>query len=403
MLIGSLILSLAPTPALAQSEVNCTTDAIVRSGDTLSKLANQYYGSMLAYPQIIEATNAKAAVDPSYAAIANPNTLEVGWKLCIANSLNSQTAPSEPVSTVANQTAPFDVLAIPALRHQTFPGSAITVEQALPNGTNYRRYITSYRSQGLKIYALFTAPLKEKPRNGWPVIVFNHGYSAPELYRPDQGYNEYVDAFARNGYIVFRPDYRGYGRSEGDRAEGVDAPDYTVDVLNAVASVKQYPDADPSRIGMWGHSLGGYITLRVMVVSKDIKAGVIWAGVVGSYTELLAKWGMFSSLLPSGVKEWYSAIVAVHGTPLQNSDYWATTSANNYLADLSGPIQLHHSTTDPSVPIEFSDSLYQQIQAAGKPVEYYKYPDDDHNLDKSFPLAMQRTVTFFDKYLKAQS
>ena len=40
------------------------------------------------------------------------------------------------------------------------------------------------------------------------------------------------------------------------------------------------------------------------------------------------------------------------------------------------------------------------MQNAGKPVELYTYPGDDHNLAQSFGLAMQRTIEFFDKYVK---
>ncbi len=67
-------------------------------------------------------------------------------------------------------------------------------------------------------------------------------------------------------------------------------PDYTAYVLNAIASLKAYAHADPRRIGMWGHSIGEQITLRAMVVSGDIKAGVIWGGVVVAYPDLIARW-----------------------------------------------------------------------------------------------------------------
>jgi len=60
-------------------------------------------------------------------------------------------------------------------------------------------------------------------------------------------------------------------------------PGYTIDVLNAVASIKSFAQADGDRVGFFGHSMGGYITARAMVVSDDIKAGVIWAGVVAPY------------------------------------------------------------------------------------------------------------------------
>src|SRR6185503_20400178 len=83
---------------------------------------------------------------------------------------------------------------------------------------------------------------------------------------------------------------RGHDRSEGQAGGVYTEPNYTIDVLNAVASVKRYPDADPNRIGMWGHSMGGYITLRSMVITRDIKAGVIWGGVVASYPDMLTRW-----------------------------------------------------------------------------------------------------------------
>ena len=132
-------------------------------------------------------------------------------------------------------------------------------------------------------------PRGEKPATGWPVVIFNHGYIPPDQYRTTERYVAYVDGFARNGYIVFRSDYRGHGDSEGEASGAYGSPDYTVDVLNAVSAMKQYPDADPNRIGMWGHSMGGYITLRSMVIQDDIKAGVIWAGVVASYPDMIAE------------------------------------------------------------------------------------------------------------------
>ena len=89
-----------------------------------------------------------------------------------------------------------------------------------------------------------------------------------------------------------------------------------------------------------------------------------------------------------------------YGTPDQNPKFWASISPNSYLADLTGPIQLHHSKNDSEVPYEFSDTLSKQIQAAGKMVELYSYPGDDHNIANSFGIAMQRSIQFFDKYVK---
>ena len=94
------------------------------------------------------------------------------------------------------------------------------MEQTLSPGANYSRYIVSYLSDGYKIFALMTIPNGPKPPTGWPVIVFNHGYIPPTVYRTTERYVAYVDAIARAGYIVFKSDYRGNGSSEGPTTGG---------------------------------------------------------------------------------------------------------------------------------------------------------------------------------------
>jgi dipeptidyl aminopeptidase/acylaminoacyl peptidase len=295
------------------------------------------------------------------------------------------------------------------MRQRTYSGSDITVERTLAPGANYDRYIASYRSDGLKIYALLTVPRGPKPESGWPVVIFNHGYIPPQQYRTTERYVAYVDGFARNGYIVFRSDYRGHGNSEGEAGGGYASPAYTIDVLNAVAAIKSFPDADPERIGMWGHSMGGGITLRVMVTTSDVKAGVIWAGTVASYAELLERrWGLgagsdnpLPTLEPGSRRwAWVPELLEAYGTPAENPTFYAAISPNSYLADLSGPVQLHHGTADTSVPVAYSEMLHAQIQEAGQPVELFIYARDNHNISANFRRAMARSVVFFDTHVK---
>jgi dipeptidyl aminopeptidase/acylaminoacyl peptidase len=312
----------------------------------------------------------------------------------------TETPTSTPIPT--DTPIPFP-LEISAMRSREYPGSDIVLEQVLDPGVNYNRYLVSYRSEGLKIYALMTVPNGEKPATGWPVIIFNHGFIPPDVYVTTERYVAYVDLIARSGYIVFRSDFRGHGNSEGEATGAYSSPDYTVDVLNAVASMKRYPDADPDRIGMWGHSMGGYITLRSMVITDDIRAGVIWAGVVGSYPDLLTRWrrGPGASIPPTPRPgSWRLTLVERYGSPEENPQFWNSISANSYLTDLSGPIQLHHGTADADVPLEFSELLFYQMLDAEQYVELYKYDGDNHNISNYFSTAMQRTVEFFDRFVK---
>ncbi|MBI2039752.1 alpha/beta fold hydrolase [Candidatus Microgenomates bacterium] len=295
-------------------------------------------------------------------------------------------------------------LTIESLRSGEYPGSDLVIEETLQDDSNYKRFIASYKSEGLKIYGLLTVPKGEEPEGGWPAIIFNHGYIPPREYQTTERYVSYVDGFARAGYIVFKPDYRGHGNSEGEPTGAYSSNAYTVDVLNALSSLKKYPNVNPNKIGMWGHSLGGFLTLRSMVVSKDIKAGVIWAGVVGSYDDLLNNWRRRGFTpppgIPSSARRWRDLLVEQYGTPEQNPAFWNSISANSYLKDISGPLQLHHGTADTSVPVAFSQKLEQQVKAVGKEIELYTYQGDDHNISNSFSTAMQRSIEFFDKYLK---
>lgn len=64
------------------------------------------------------------------------------------------------IKPVQNQ--PLNPLAIEAMRGRNYPGSDLKIEQTLEDSENYRQYIASYLSEGLKIYGLLTIPLKEQ-------------------------------------------------------------------------------------------------------------------------------------------------------------------------------------------------------------------------------------------------
>jgi fermentation-respiration switch protein FrsA (DUF1100 family) len=315
--------------------------------------------------------------------------------------------PGAAASTSAVRAASIDRpnnLSIPYLRGLATPGSDIVIEQRLASGPNYHSYIASYRSEGLKQYALLNVPSGTTPATGWPSIVFNHGYIPPKAYRTTERYVAYIDALSRAGYIVFKPDYRGHGKSEGHAPGPYQSPAYTIDSLNAVASLKRFASADPNRIGMWGHSMGGWITLRAMVVSKDIKAGVIWGGVVAGYEELVWSGRPGDRLSADSLNAARSnglSLYTAHPLPPANPALWNDLSANYFLEDLAGPIQLHHAQGDSVVPVEFSELLQDQALAAGMPVALREYRGDDHNISRHFAEAMKSTVAFFDRWLRA--
>lgn len=296
-------------------------------------------------------------------------------------------------------------LMISEMRKKDYRGSQLEIETTLTSGFNFKRFIASYTSEGLRIKGLLTVPQGDPPDGGWPAIVFNHGYIRPEEYRREQKYIAYVTGFASRGYIVFMPDCRGHQDSEGNPSGAYFSPAYTTDSLNAFYSLSKYANVNPGKIGMWGHSMGGHVTLRSMVVSPDIKAGVIWAGVVASYEDMLTNWRRSRPWSPSprenmSHRPGRDDLIKEFGDFNENKDFWDSISPINFVSDVSGPIQLHHGTADNSVPWEFSERLKNALEESNI-VEYYLYEGADHNLSGSaFTVAMNRSVEFFDRYLK---
>lgn len=305
------------------------------------------------------------------------------------------------VRETKTENSPMPILppmAVESLRQGNYFGSEIVLEGTLAPGINYNRYIASYQSEGNKIYGLLTVPKNNKPEKGYPIIVFIHGYIAPNIYKTTERYVAYQDVLARNGFITYKIDLRGHGNSEGEAVNSHFSEAYVIDSLNAIASLKRYPQVNADEIGIWGHSNGGEIGLRAMVVWPEIKAGVFWAGVVGSFPGMLETYNKEIGFL--NLERSKPELIKENGLPSENPKFWQKIDPYTYLNDINGSIQLHHGTADKSVPIKTSIELKNALEKVNKEVEFYEYNNGDHNLSNpAFGPAMERTVEFFKKYL----
>ncbi|QFP76005.1 S9 family peptidase [Deinococcus sp. AJ005] len=335
-----------------------------------------------------------------YIAVTQPENLpfRVPWQAQTAPTLPQaflppsdttvQTGPLGRVTDAAIETlVARQSISIPALRAREYLGSKLSVVRNLNPGGNYSRQVVSYQSDGLKIFALLTVPTGTPPKGGWPAIVFNHGYIPPDEYRTTERYVAYQDAFARAGYITLKSDYRGHGDSEGTALGGYNDPGYTVDVLNAAASLKADQRVNRARMGLWGHSMGGQLSLRAMLVDPDLKAASLWAGVMASYDILATDWNP-----PSGEPKPMLDTL--------NRRYLRALSPNAYLQELDGrPLQLHQGTADREVPYSFQKDFAADLRAARQRFTAYEYPGDNHNLSGNLRLALDRSVAFFKENL----
>ena len=317
-----------------------------------------------------------------------------------ASSVVKQTTPEVPITPDSSP------LTITAMRTKAYPGSDIVMERTLSAGPGYNRYIVSYQSDGLKLFGLLTIPIGVKPAGGWPVILLNHGYIPPTEYSTDQSYERIVAPLATAGYIVFKPDYRGHDNSPGMPYQVYVSPDYVTDSLNALASVRKYKDANPDKIGVWSHSMGGNITLHELVLTHDFKAAVIMAGVVGSFNNILDWWTarvatvVLTTQNDLQTDQLLLQMVNLNGTPQTNPGFWNSIDPTYFISDIETPVQIQVGSADVVVPPSFSQGLTVQLQNAGKSVTYHSYQGADHNLAPDTAAAMAEAVSFFNHYLK---
>ena len=159
-----------------------------------------------------------------------------------------------------------------------------------PTANGERRQLMRFTADGLRQYALVLWPAGEPPATGWPALLFNHGYHPdPPNYgrnargendRPGDYYRAVAQAFVDRGMVVVAPDFRGHNDSQGQEFTGrEDASSYYGrDAVAAFQAMSQLPDLDEARRYMFGHSMGGLVTLAALnELGNRVAAASIWS------------------------------------------------------------------------------------------------------------------------------
>lgn len=293
---------------------------------------------------------------------------------------------------------PFEEITIPYLRSRTYE-SLLSELKIYRSESNYKSYLTSYDSDGIKINGLLTIPSGQIPEGGHPAIVFVHGYIAPSVYETTTRYVEYVDYLAKNGFVVFKIDLRGHGDSEGEAGGSYYSSDYIIDTLNAYSALQNSNFINPNKIALWGHSMAGNVTFRSFVAKKDIPAVVVWAGAGFTYTDLLTYRINDQSYRPpsdnSRRSQKRQELRNNYGEFDANHDFWKQVTPINYLDGVTGAISFHHAIDDSVVSVEYSRNINRLLNGSQISHQLNEYTSGGHNITgSSFSRAMQDTVSF---------
>lgn len=279
-------------------------------------------------------------------------------------------------------------LSIEALRLHQFPDQPLTIVSEVSANSS----IVSYSSDGLKLYALMITPKGTSPPGGWPIIIINHGHIPPSQYSTTQSYINTSNYFASQGFLVLKPDFRGHDKSEGVwNGSLLSRSEYTVDVLNLISTVNSIPNINPNRLFMYGHSMGGDVTLQVLEITSKIKAATLWAPAVTTMPEAISYFVKNRSTTSADFTQFniqYPEFTAKY--PISQ------ISPFDNLDKLSTPLNLHQGTADQSVPYAWGVTFDDKLKSLNKTVNFYSYPNDNHDIAGHFTVALSRDVDFFN-------
>ncbi|RPI92212.1 MAG: alpha/beta fold hydrolase [Chloroflexi bacterium] len=331
-----------------------------------------------------------------------------------------ETMTPSPVPTVtftASPTPTIEELIFPytidGLRQHDFEGGKIHVRSELDENEKYKSYLIDYPSDGLTITGVMQVPVGKGP---FPVILLNHGFFGRGIYNSGDGTDRASAFLAEHGYITLASDYRSWGDS--DIGYSFFYSGLVIDIINLLNAVPSIPEADPDRIGIWGHSMGGGVTMKVLTIDTRLKAAVLYSTVSADDLDIINRWGMgcFGDIAAGEmIVGCNSSDVIPETLPrnLQDAYRFAASDADtlkkiapfHHLEHVTVPIQIHYGTEDgkfiSGTPPQWSVKLTQALRDTGKDVELLQYEGEGHSfIGQPWFDFMTRTLRFFDEYVK---
>jgi len=228
-----------------------------------------------------------------------------------------------------------------------------------------------------------------------PAIIWIHGSGAdqnylawhPGYYRMYYAMSVYL---AQQGYVILTPDYRGSSGYSRDWATGVSRDlggGETQDVNAGADYLKTLSYVDPDRIGIWGLSYGGFMTMQSILADPKLFKCAINAAGVGDW-ETWTTGGMILGRLGE--------------TPVTDPGLYDRSAPVKHLDKLATPLLILQGTNDANVPFWETLKVIDILEKLGKPFDMAIYPGEIHFFRRAFVLrdAWKRSEDFFDHYLK---
>ena len=247
---------------------------------------------------------------------------------------------------------------------------------------------------GLQIPAIFYKPKNAAAGNKVPALVWVHGGPGGQSVA---GYSQSIQYFVNHGYAILAVNNRGssgYGKSFYKMDNRNHGDKDLKDCVWGKKWLAQQSYIDPSKIGIYGGSYGGFMSLAgIIQYPNEFKVGVDLFGVTN--------WLRTLQSIPAYWESFRKALYDEMGDPATDSVRLRSISPLFNTDKIKTPLLVLQGSNDPRVLQVESDEIVAGAKKNGTPVEYVLFPDEGHGFRKkeNQMKAAKVTLEFLDKHL----
>ena len=222
-----------------------------------------------------------------------------------------------------------------------------------------------------------------------PVIIMVRGYADKEGYYPGFGSWRVADELAKVGLATISIDFLGYGQSDQESLDNLEARFEKVDnLLDLLATVKKLPWVDKDKIGFWAHSNGGQIVLSVLEVTGGNYPTVLWAPMTNPFPQSVLSTIEGDSPVKLEIENFMKYY--------DSREY----AFENYYNWINSPILIIQGDNDMWCEVEWQKKVVADLTSKGKKAELVIIPSAGHNMEGSNGIlwkdAVNRTKDYFN-------
>jgi len=248
--------------------------------------------------------------------------------------------------------------------------------------------VTLKAEDGSNLFGRLILPVGFDASKKYPVLVYVYGGPHSQLVADSWlgGANLYFNYLAAKGYVVWTLDNRGTAARGADFEQVIHrrlGDIESSDQMTGVNYLKSLPYIDASRIGIDGWSYGGFMTLTLKLRNPGVFKVATCGGPV-------IDWKYYEIMYGERYMD----------TPEQNPEGYKKACILNYVDQLEGKLLVIHGAQDNTVVWQNSLQFIQECIKKGKQVDYFVYPNHEHNVGGKDRLHMfQKLAEYYDQNL----